>query len=516
MSEQNNIQDLLRKGTEAAREGNRAQAREYFEKVVELDENNEKGWFFLSKVVETDEERRICLANVLHINPNNEAAQKAMEKLESRERKKLADEEVMPGITRRQLTLALGGGVILIVLVVALVLILSISQGNQAAAQAATGTAIVQIVTDTMAAVQAQQTAAEETRIAAVGTNTPTPRPTIELPPTFTPVPSPTLPVTPTPLPCPQGVDGSLVAASGRDVQNNDYLPIKVFPLANCGNGTIVGDPSGNDVGRYPRFHPSGQRVIYTAYFPTTFDYGVLSVNVNGTEQQDLAELWRSIPDCANFLRPEMASYSPDGSKVAFLAVPASVPSTDFQATEPTTHLYLLNLSVPPDVCPVTQLTNDTATYRYPAISPDGSRVAVVRDDVNSATPGPDIVVIDVASQVQTPVTTNFGAFIEVWPRWTPDGLQLYYAAAEQNNPGNNDIILINADGSGASIPILEVRSDADDSFPVPSPDGNYLAFASNRSGFYDIYIFDRVNATLWQLTNSEDEDYPGDWWKPA
>jgi Tol biopolymer transport system component len=175
----------------------------------------------------------------------------------------------------------------------------------------------------------------------------------------------------------------------------------------------------------------------------------------------------------------------------------------------------MLNLSVPPDVCPVTRLTNDAATYRYPSVSPDGTRVAVIRNDVNSANPGPDIVVIDTASQTQTPITGDLSTFNEVAPRWTPDGLQLLYAAADRNNPGNNDIILINADGSGTPIPILEVRSDADETFPVPSPDGNYLAFASNRSGFYDIYIFDRASATLWQLTNNEDEDYPGDWWRP-
>jgi Tol biopolymer transport system component len=518
VSEQNNIQDLLRQGTEAAREGNRAQAREFFEKVVELDENNEKGWFFLSKVVETDEERRICLANVLHINPNNEAAQKAMERLEGQERKKLADEEVMPGITRRQLTLALGGGVVLIVLVVALFLIISINNSQQAAAQAATGTAVVQSITDVAFTAQAVETNSEATRVAAVGTDTPTPRPTIELPPTFTPVPQATALVTPTSLPCPEGVEGNIVAWSGRDLLSNDFLPIRVFALNNCGNATIVGDPTGNDLGRNPRFNPTGQRVIYTAYFPTTFDYGVLSVNVNGTEQQDLSESWRSVPveGCGNFLRPEMPSYSSDGSKITFLAIPVSGPSADFQSVnESATSVYLLNLSVPPDVCPVTRLTNDAATYRYPAMSPDGFRVAAVRDDVNSANPGPDIVVIDVNSQAQTPITTDFATFNEVAPRWTADGLQLLYAAADRNNPGNNDIIFINADGSGTPIPLLEVRSDFDETYPVPSPDGNYLAFASNRSGFYDIYIFDRANATLWQLTNSEEEDYPGDWWRP-
>jgi type II secretory pathway pseudopilin PulG len=518
VSEQDNIQDLLRKGTEAAREGNRAQAREYFEKVVELDENNEKGWFFLSKVVETDEERRICLANVLHINPNNEAAQKAMDKLETTERKKLADEEVIPGITRRQLTLAVGGGVVLIVLVIALFLIISINNSQRAAAEAQAATAVALQIIAATDLVSTQNAAGTATQIAQVGTDTPTPRPTVELPPTFTPVPLPTALVTPTSLPCPQGVEGNIVASSGRDVLSNDFLPIKVFPLANCGNGTIVGDPSGNDLGRNPRFSPSGQRVIYTAYFATTFDYGIFAVNVNGTEREDISELWRSVPvaDCGNFLRPEMPSYSPDESKIAFLAIPAGVPSADFQSTgEPATAVYLLNLSVPPDVCPVTRLTNDAATYRYPSLSPDGTRVAVVRNDVNSPNPGADIVIIDVNSLSQIPITNDLSTFSETSPRWTPDGLQLLYAAADRNNPGNNDIILINADGSGTPIPILEVRSDFDENFPVPSPDGNYLAFASNRSGFYDIYIFDRANATLWQLTNSEDEDYPGDWWRP-
>jgi Tol biopolymer transport system component len=511
VSEQNNIQDLLRKGTEAAREGDRAKAREHFEKVVELDENSEKGWFFLSKVVETDEERRICLANVLHINPNNEAAQKAMDKLETQGRKKLADEEVMPGITRRQLTLAIGGGVILVVVVVAIILVTSISASNQAAAQSQAETEValqIAAATDLISTANAEGTA---TQITIAGTDTPTPRPTVELPPTFTPVPSPTVPGQATALPCPQGLNGNLVAWGGRDVLSNDFLPVVVYPLDNCGQSTRVGGE--NDVGRYPRFDPSGQRVIYTAYFPTTFDYGLLSVNINGSDRQDVAELWRNLPDCGTFLRPEMGQYSSDGTKVVFLAIPAESPTVDFTGTaEPSTAVYFLNLSVPPDVCPVTRLTNDTATYRFPSISPDGTRVVAIRNDANSTNPGADLVVIDVASQAQTTITNDFATFTEMSPDWTSDGLQLIYAAADRNNPGNNDLILINADGSGTPIPILEARSDGDEIYPVSSPDGNYIAFASNRSGFYDIYVFDRVNSTVSQLTNTEDDDFPGDW----
>jgi Flp pilus assembly protein TadD len=40
-----NVQDLLKQGIEAAREGQKAEAREFFQQVIELDEKNERAWF---------------------------------------------------------------------------------------------------------------------------------------------------------------------------------------------------------------------------------------------------------------------------------------------------------------------------------------------------------------------------------------------------------------------------------------------------------------------------------------
>jgi hypothetical protein len=41
---------------------------------LEIDQYNEQAWLWLSAVVETPEEQRTCLDNVLTINPNSERA----------------------------------------------------------------------------------------------------------------------------------------------------------------------------------------------------------------------------------------------------------------------------------------------------------------------------------------------------------------------------------------------------------------------------------------------------------
>ena len=72
MSDEQEVKQLLREGVEAARAGDKAKARDRFERVTELDENNERAWLYLAQVVDTDEERRVCFSNVLVINPDNE------------------------------------------------------------------------------------------------------------------------------------------------------------------------------------------------------------------------------------------------------------------------------------------------------------------------------------------------------------------------------------------------------------------------------------------------------------
>ena len=76
--DQDKLNSLLNDGIAAARSGQAAQARDLLMQVVEADENNESAWLWLSGVVESLEDRQVCLENVLALNPDSVAAQKGL------------------------------------------------------------------------------------------------------------------------------------------------------------------------------------------------------------------------------------------------------------------------------------------------------------------------------------------------------------------------------------------------------------------------------------------------------
>lgn len=80
MAEQS-VQDLLKAGITAVKNGNAAEGRKLLEAVLAADEQNELAWLWLSGAVESAEERQICLENVLTINPDNALAKKGLAKL---------------------------------------------------------------------------------------------------------------------------------------------------------------------------------------------------------------------------------------------------------------------------------------------------------------------------------------------------------------------------------------------------------------------------------------------------
>src|SRR5260221_9332231 len=75
------VDQLLREGIAAAKAGKKDAARAKFRQVTEVDQNNEKAWFWLASVSESDDDKIFCLGNVTVINPQNERAKQMLEAL---------------------------------------------------------------------------------------------------------------------------------------------------------------------------------------------------------------------------------------------------------------------------------------------------------------------------------------------------------------------------------------------------------------------------------------------------
>ncbi|MBN1137964.1 MAG: hypothetical protein JXM73_15345, partial [Anaerolineae bacterium] len=75
------ITELLRQGIAAAKAGQNQQARDLLLQVVDRDESNERAWLWLSGVVDSLDDRRLCLENVLAINPANPYARAGLRRI---------------------------------------------------------------------------------------------------------------------------------------------------------------------------------------------------------------------------------------------------------------------------------------------------------------------------------------------------------------------------------------------------------------------------------------------------
>jgi eukaryotic-like serine/threonine-protein kinase len=181
------------------------------------------------------------------------------------------------------------------------------------------------------------------------------------------------------------------------------------------------------------------------------------------------------------------------------------------------------------------------ANYLNLELSPGGDRVAV---DIVAADRNRDVWVIDVARGVPSRITFNPGS--DWTPVWSPDGSRIIYASQGQNGTHihqksaagvGTDTVVFNSDkteipvsaspdgryivfsrfkpqgqagvdtwllsvsGEPKASPFIE--SPFDKSQARISPDGRWLAYATNDSGMYQIMVqsFPDPNRGRWQIT---------------
>jgi tetratricopeptide (TPR) repeat protein len=75
------LDELLQRGITAVQMGHADTAKECFMAIITANDRHEAAWFWLSQVVEDVEEQRICLENVLTLNPNYPQAERLLDQL---------------------------------------------------------------------------------------------------------------------------------------------------------------------------------------------------------------------------------------------------------------------------------------------------------------------------------------------------------------------------------------------------------------------------------------------------
>ena len=72
---------LMRLGNVSMAEGNPKEAHNYWQQAALMQPDNEDVWLALLRVLTTEDDRRVCLRNILTINPNNKLAQRMLDEL---------------------------------------------------------------------------------------------------------------------------------------------------------------------------------------------------------------------------------------------------------------------------------------------------------------------------------------------------------------------------------------------------------------------------------------------------
>ena len=241
---------------------------------------------------------------------------------------------------------------------------------------------------------------------------------------------------------------------------------------------------------------PDGSKLVYTQVDPDSAS--IYSVTSDGGTPQLLnrGSRWSMVP-----------SFSPDGKRVAF--------TSDADGNY---EIYTMSA----DGSDVRQLTFSDPPIQYvgPKYSPDGkvllyATTAGEQDPANHQ----DLWVMPATGGTGTRLTAGLND--RESRGWSPDGKRIVTQTVEN---GVGQLVVLNADGSGrrqiTDFPANTPEFSPGGIFPkmrgavTPawSPAGDWIAFASNHEGNYDLYLIRPDGSDLTRITDSPANELSVGW----
>lgn len=150
------------------------------------------------------------------------------------------------------------------------------------------------------------------------------------------------------------------------------------------------------------------------------------------------------------------------------------------------------------------QLTDNPKAQEYPMqVSPDNTTL-LVNSNLNGQM---NLYLFDLEAKTYHQLTDY--QFPAGGARWSPDGDKIVYGANETSDFKNNDIYMMNADGSDQKM-LFQSKVGAQDGVSDWSKDGRYLAIGSDNSGKSRVGVLDlETNEARW-LSPEGRTQYPG------